>query len=322
MELKASEKPDYSKLIDEEIWAFIHKTQQCFPDDTTNRPIKEQRAIYNAMCRVFFRDYPEGVHVADDVIVGKHGRVPVRRYEPEAFTGSTVIIYMHGGGFVVGDLNSHDDLCAEVCARTGFRVTSVDYRLSPEHKHPAAFEDCLACAKHEANTLNTPVLLCGDSAGGNLAAAVAQCLSATEAQEQPVELAGQVLLYPDLGGDTTRGSRAYHANAPMLTSDEVAFYLHVRVDGSLPQADPSFLPLHATDFSMLPRTVVISAECDPLADDGKHYCEAIVKSGGHATWKNEPGLVHGFLRARHSSKRARASFERVIAALKELGSSQ
>lgn len=310
--------PDYRKLIDDEVMEFIHQTQLCFPDDTTDRSIEEQREIYNSMCSAFSRGRPEGVSVRDDFVSDSECKVPVRRYTPENIISNTIIIYIHGGGFVVGDLNSHDDVCAELCVATGFQVTSIDYRLSPENKHPAAFDDCLSCVKYEAVENDAPVLLCGDSAGGNLAAAVAQHLSTLDDQFA-IKLVGQVLIYPELGGDTSVGSYVKHAKAPMLNTDEVSFYLHVRVESELPQGDASFAPLQARCFAGLPESVVISAECDPLSDDGKHYCEAIVNAGGQATWINEPGLVHGFLRARHSSKRAKSSYGKIVAALIKLG---
>ena len=162
-----------------------------------------------------------------------------------------------------------------------------------------------------------PVVLCGDSAGGNLAAAVVNQLTgaALTPQQSNIDVLGQVLIYPELGGDVGVGSYVEHANAPMLSAEEVRFYLQVRIQGELPLSDPTFAPLHASKFSHLPRTYVVSAQCDPLSDDGKHYCNAINSAGGQAEWINEPGLVHGFLRARHSSKRAAASFNRVVSAL-------
>lgn len=345
MDLADLKQANYSKLIDEEIWAFITKTQQYYPDDTAKRSIDEQRAIYTDMCQAFSVDYPENVTSEDSVILGRDYDVPVRRYKTLDSSSKTIIVFMHGGGFVVGGLESHDSVCAELCAKTGYKVTSIDYRLSPEHKHPAAFDDCLTCVEHEAGQKHASVLLCGDSAGGNLAAAVAHRIGVnglsahgasggsasaggTSGQGTGVEgectetikLAGQVLIYPELGGDTSLGSYIQHANAPMLTAGEVAFYLQVRIDGERPNADPSFAPLQATDFSRLPETLVVSAQCDPLSDDGRSYCNAIVKAGGQATWINEPGLVHGFLRARHSSARAKQSFNTIVEALKQLGS--
>ena len=123
------------------------------------------------------------------------------------------MVYLHGGGFVVGGLHSHDDVCAEIRSRTGLAVVSVDYRLSPEHQHPAAFED--ACSV--VSVLPGPLVLVGDSAGGNLAAAAAH------ARRDP-RILGQVLIYPGLGGDRQAGSYVTHANSPMLTTADLDFY--------------------------------------------------------------------------------------------------
>ena len=317
METSVTKEPDYNKLIDEEIWAFIRKTESCYPDDTTQRSIDEQRVIYNTMCQTFSVGYPGNVEIHDDVIAGNGIQIPVRRYQLKQSELEPVIIYLHGGGYVVGSLESHDSVCAELCAHTGCRVTAVDYRLSPDYLHPAAYLDCLCVVEHEATTHSVPVVLCGDSAGGNLAAAVVNQLvgNVSTRQDSSINVLGQVLIYPELGGDTSVGSYVEHANAPMLSAEEVAFYLQVRIQGELPVSDPTFAPLQASQFAHLPRTYVVSAQCDPLSDDGKHYCEAINRAGGHAEWINEPGLVHGFIRARHSSQLAAASFQRIVAAL-------
>jgi len=126
----------------------------------------------------------------------------------------------------------------------------------------------------------------------------------------------QVLIYPALGTYTNTDSCRNHAHAPMLTLDDVKFYMNVRLSGALPTDDVSFAPLHDVDFADLPNTLVVSAECDPLCDDGKLYCAAITRAGGNARWVCEPGLVHGYLRARHTSKRAKASFQMITDHLK------
>jgi acetyl esterase len=290
--------PDYQTLIDAETWAFIRRTDACYPPDTASRTIAEQRQVYDAMCGVFHQGYPAGITAQDSLIAG----VPCRTYAGAA----PVVLYLHGGGFVVGGLNSHDDVCAEICAATGLTVVAADYRLSPEHDHPAAFDDALAVAL----ALAGPIVLVGDSAGGNLAAAVSHHLRGSG-----VTVLGQVLIYPGLGGDTGRGSYLTHAHAPMLTRDDVLFYAGIRHSGAVVRGDPTVSPLQDSDFGGLPPTLAISAECDPLADDARGYAAAIRAAGGRAEWVLEPGLVHGYLRARHSVARARASFARICTAI-------
>jgi acetyl esterase len=299
---------DYERLIDEETWAFIRRTSESYPDDAVDLSIEDQRKAYDAMCQDFRQPRPEGVEVQD---LSANG-VPARIYT--AGQPTRTVVYFHGGGFVVGGLDSHDDVCAEICAQTGYRIVAVDYRLCPEHVHPAQFQDCWTAINWAADEFGDPMILAGDSAGGNLAASVAHY-----ARGRLEDILGQVLIYPGLGGDTSKGSYIEHAHAPLLTLQDIKFYETVRCGGPAPSGDPSFAPLQDTDFSNLPPTVVITADCDPLRDDGSDYCAAIQSAGGRAEWINEPGLVHGYLRARTSVKRAADSFERISIAIEALG---
>lgn len=308
---------DYLALIDAETWAFIRRTNSFYPEDAVDRTVAEQRQTYDRMCAAFDAGYPENVTSEDKVIIGPAGDVSIRHYRRYASGSDCSILYFHGGGFVLGGLDSHDDVCAELCDRTGYDVISVDYRLAPEHFHPASFEDCLAAYQWASWTLNGPLILCGDSAGGNLAAAVAH--AARNDGQPPL---GQLLIYPGLGGDPDQGSYIEHAEAPLLTRRDLVFYKDVRTGGRAVEDDVSYAPLADTDFAGLPPTVVISAECDPLSDDGRHYADRIRADGGKAIWFNEPGLVHGYLRARHSVERARTSFTRIVSELRMLGYNQ
>lgn len=299
---------DYSKLIDAETWSFIKDTATYYPEDTATFTIEDQRRVYDEMCVAFHAGRPAGVATQDKAF----GGVPCRVYERRA--SAVTVVYFHGGGFVVGGLESHDDVCAEICARTGYRVVSVDYRMSPEHRHPAAFDDSLAATKAVAETFGGQIVLAGDSAGGNLAATVAHA-----ARGELDNIIGQVLIYPGLGGDFDKGSYLTHAHAPMLTRDDILFYRSVRFHGDEPLGDPTYAPLHDKSFANLPPTVVISAECDPLSDDGLDYRNAVQQAGGRAVWFNEDGMVHGYLRARTTVRRAAASFDRIIAAIDALG---
>ncbi len=297
---------DYQSLIDAPTWGFIAATNAHYPPDTATLGIDEQRAIYDTMCAAFAKGHPSGVHSHDAARAG----VPCRHYTCDgAATGQPTVIYFHGGGFVVGGLHSHDDICAEICATTGFEVISVDYRLCPEHPHPAAYDDAVAVARATPGE----ILLVGDSAGGTLAAAVAAGL-----RDQRV--LGQVLIYPGLGGDMDRGSYVTHAHAPMLTTEDVRFYARIRHAGTAPMTpDPTATPLAASDFSGLPPTLAIAAECDPLADDAAAYAARITAAGGRALAMTEPGLVHGYLRARTTVPRATASFARITATISAFG---
>lgn len=299
---------DYNSLIDEETWAFIARTLESYPEDAVELTIEGQRKVYDTMCREFHQGYPDGVTASDQSANG----VPVRVYT--AGHPTRTVVYYHGGGFVVGGLESHDDVCAEICAQTGYRVVAVDYRLCPEFKHPIPFQDSWTATEWAAEEFGDPLVLAGDSAGGNLAAAVAH-----HARAKLDNILGQVLIYPGLGGDMTQGSYLEHANAPLLTVAEIEFYKTVRVDRAEPEGDATYAPLHDSGFAGLPPTVIVTADCDPLRDDGRDYRDAVVAAGGKAHWINEDGMVHGYLRARTTVGRARDSFERISVAIEALG---
>ncbi|VDC27326.1 alpha/beta hydrolase [Pseudogemmobacter humi] len=281
--------PDYASLIDAPTRAFIRRTESFYPPETASFPVEEQRRIYGRMCAAFAQPRPPGLHVRDEAVGGVSCRI---------FAGAGPrVVYCHGGGFVVGGLDSHDDICAGICDRTGLEVVAVDYRLAPEHPHPAALEDVLAVI----GALPGRLVLAGDSAGGCLAAAACHVL-------RDPRILGQVLIYPLLGGDTGRGSYVTHADAPMLTRADVAYYAGIR---GAAKGDPTALPLDDGDFTGLPMTLAVAAECDPLADDATDYAARIRAAGGRARAVTDAGLVHGWLRARHSAPRAAQSFQRI-----------
>lgn len=296
------QKPDYQSLIDAEIRAFIDRTNAFFPPGSAGATIEAQRANYDRMCQAFRQPYPSGVSAQD-----KLWPVPLRVYETEVQSGT--LVYFHGGGFVVGGLESHDDVCADICGRGRLRVISVDYRLAPEHRHPAAFADALAATRQIASD-HGPLILAGDSAGGNLAAAVAHILRGSQTRIKAV-----ALIYPDLGAGPATDTMARHAHAPMLTAADVEFYRRIR--GGAP-ADPTVAVLQDRDFTNLPPIWICGAECDPLCDDGRLYAEQIGRAGGTARFHIDEGLVHGWLRARTTSSRARAAFARMIDALQDM----
>ncbi len=290
--------PDYGNLIDAEVWAFIDKSNAAYPEDAVDASIDEQRAFYDACCAQFHAGYPAGVTATDREIAG----VPVRDYTPANAKDHTTLIYIHGGGFVVGGLDSHDDICAEIADRCKLPLRAIDYRLCPENPYPADLADCLAVF----DATDGPVVLIGDSAGGNLCAGLSHVRRADR-------ILGQVLIYPGLGGDLTQGSYQTHAFAPLLTLADVEFYKGIR--GPVVGDIGAYSPLKASDFTDLPQTVAIAAECDPLADDAHAYAAAITAAGGQAQSWTDAGLVHSWLRARHMSEKAGVAFDRVCSAI-------
>ena len=213
---------------------------------------------------------------------------------------------------MMGGLDSHDDICAEICDRTGLRVIAAAYRLAPEHDIDAGFDDC--CAVARALAADGPILLVGDSAGAGLAAAAAHAL-----RGEGLPIVGQVLIYPGLGSDIDHGSFLRHADAPMLKLSDVAAFREVHLQGGdVSLTDPRVFPLNDRDFTGLPPTAIFSAECDPLCDDGPAYAAKIRAAGGRGHAVVEPGLVHGYLRARASVTRAADSFTRICNAISAL----
>lgn len=301
----------YDVKIDQQTWAFIHKTESFYSGEVVSPTIEQQRGEYNQMCRAFAIDQLDGLYIENHDWDG----IPVRIYETLNSIGT--VVYYHGGGFVCGDLESHDDVCAELAVKSQLRIVSVDYRLAPEHIHPAQFNDALQAVQIASNVYSAPLMIAGDSAGGNLAAAVSHHIRATD-----ITLAGQILIYPILGTNMDKGSFVNHVHAPMLTLDDVRYYNDIRCENSIPENDPTFAPLDDFDFTGLPATVIFTAECDPLAEDGRDYCSSISNAGGKAHCVNEVGLVHGYLRARTTVDRAKHSFERIVAAAVALATNQ
>jgi acetyl esterase len=306
---------DYSALLDDEVWAFLNESARYYPDDAVGLSITEQRALYNKMCVAFDQGRPSNITVEDLPF----GGVPCRVYSPTdtSYLATATVFFCHGGGFVVGGLDSHDSVCAEFCAITGLRVIAVDYRLSPEHPHPDDFDDAWAAFEAVCVAFEGAIVMCGDSAGGNLVAAV------THHARGRIDgrITGQLLIYPGLGGDQSKGSYITHAQAPGLTKQDMEFYMNIRSAGQDKYGDPTYAPLHDKDFTNLPATVIITAECDPLSDDGKDYRDAMLAAGGEAIWINETGLVHAYLRARVMSSKAGASFGRMTQSLSALAKS-
>ena len=297
--------PDYQKILDGEIWNFIQKIQSLYPDDIIEQSIEAQRLSYQRICDYFQGDLPTSLAIKDETI----GKVRVRIYGEDS---DTKLIFFHGGGFVVGNLDSHHSICGEIALASGLQVIAVDYRLSPEHPHPAAYEDGISVCKHYLAKGN--IMLVGDSAGATLAATICGTLNPT--QYHPSRIIGQVLIYPLLcdDRDMNKGSYITHANAPMLSRADALYYAAVRQGKP---DDPTHNPMQG-DFSLVPPSVIFVAECDPLYDDGFIYAKKLRQHGGKVKLNDEKGLVHGYLRARHSSKRAMNSFGRISISIHEL----
>ncbi|MDO8391603.1 MAG: alpha/beta hydrolase [Actinomycetota bacterium] len=223
------------------------------------------------------------------------GGVRARLYRPDDRDGLGLLVYFHGGGWVLGDLDGHDDVCRRLANGSGHAVLSVDYRLAPEYPFPAGLEDALAATRWayaNATSLGCRADLLavgGDSAGGNLAAVVAQLA--------PVPLVYQLLLYPVT--DCTRAHASYDENATgyFLTRDSMVWFIDHYLGTATSPADPRVSPLFAADHVLAgtPPALVVTAEFDPLRDEGVAYARRLEANGVATSLVHFHGMIHGFV---------------------------
>lgn len=273
-----------------------------------------------------FRDLPRrAVHpelrVEDHTIAGPGGPIPVRVYWPPVSDSSTpgVVVFLHGGGWSVGDLDSYDGQAREHAVGAGAVVVSVEYRLAPEHPYPAAVDDAWAAtqwvAEHAAEFGADPdrLAVAGDSAGGNLAAVVA--LLARDAGVP--QLRFQLLWYPATTWDPTLPSFTENADAPILGGDAVkGFSLWYAGDADLKNPPATLAPARAEDLSGVAPAYIAVAGNDPLRDDGARYAELLTAAGVPATLDNAESLIHGFVAYAGVVPAATEAVDRGLAALK------
>ncbi|UZJ59790.1 alpha/beta hydrolase [Pseudomonas sp. KU26590] len=294
-----------------EMSAFVTKTLSF---SSASEDIAEQRRAYSRMSEAFTPTRPAHLDVMDFSL----GGVAVRSYRPQRLSlehPAPCVMYIHGGGWVVGDLDSHDFLTAALAADLNAVVVAVDYRLAPEHPFPAGFGDCLAVwhgLQIQAQRLDIDprrIAIAGDSAGGNLAAAV--CLALRDSGDR--QPAGQALIYPELGGAVDLPSRRECADAPLLSTDELAYYrqLYMTADEQSAYARP----LNAVDFHDLAPAFIAVAQFDPLRDDGIAYERALREAGVRTQFDPGLGLLHGSLRAKGRVLEVDALYQRLVSAL-------
>ena len=250
-------------------------------------PPLEARALYSA------GQIPstEVVHEIREIMAGT---IPCRLYRPSAQTNLGLLVFFHGGGWVIGDLNSHDGVCRSLANKSGHAVLAVDYRLSPEHKFPAAFDDCVTALQWAYNNAaslgidNTRMAVGGDSAGGNLAAAVALT--------EVVPLKFQMLIYPAVDMRMESPSINENANAPILTKSVMTWFVDHYMNSDADRLNMSASPIVASDelLKRMPPAIVITAQFDPLRDEGEAYGKRLVENGVSATITRYNGAFHGF----------------------------
>jgi acetyl esterase len=278
----------------------------------------ELRQSYAALSLVESR--PEMASVTDRVLSGPGGDIPVRVYVPTDEPGPRpVLVYFHGGGWVIGSVDTHDGTVRAVADGSGVTVVSVDYRLAPEHPFPAAIDDCLAAVRwvvQHADELDVDpgrLALGGDSAGGNLAAIAAQELN----MSGDASVRFQLLVYPVTDGTMAHPSIDENAEGYFLTKATMTWFWQQYV-GDGDRTGPRVSPLHASDDALAaaPPTLVITAEYDPLRDEGEAYAARLAAAGVDATATRYDGMIHGFFSLRDLIPEGKAAVDQACEALR------
>ena len=275
--------------------------QRGIPPTHTLSPL-DARAFYRER-RALLQPEPQAVAQVQELLAtGPHGPIPLRLYRPmpayATAPGSLpVLVYYHGGGWLMGDLDTHDTLCRELANAAGCAVVAVDYRMAPEHRFPAAVDDALAATRwvhQQAGALGLDaarLAVGGDSAGGNLAAVVA--LAARDAGNLPIRF--QLLIYP--ATDMRRGAPSHETKGQgyLLTQDTLAYFHDHYIDDVAHDLDWRASPLLHTDLRKLPPALVITAGYDPLRDEGLAYSQRLSEAGTRATHLCFERQIHGFI---------------------------
>jgi len=291
---------------------MLHPDARALLDLIEERRLPAMHTLTPVDARAFYRDRrfftqpaaPEVGGVIDTRCEGPHGAIPLRIYRPLGAGASPArastlpaLVYYHGGGWTIGDLDTHDVLCRELCNGSGAVVVAVDYRMAPEHRFPAAVDDAIAAlgwARRQANELGVDaarLAVGGDSAGGNLAAVVA--IAARDAGDPPI--AYQLLIYP--ATDMRRGHPSHTENGSgyLLTSETIGYYHDHYIADPAHDLDWRASPLLHPDLSRLPPALVLTAGFDPLRDEGFDYANRLVAAGNRATYVCFERQIHGFI---------------------------
>jgi acetyl esterase len=281
----------------------------------------DARAMFEAM-RTTPPTSPELASVVDAKVPSPDGHViPIRVYRPAGVEDPAVCVYFHGGGWVIGSIESHDAACRELAARSGCAVVSVEYRLSPETPFPGPLDDCVAATEWvaangaEIGVDGSRLVVAGDSAGGNLAAAV----TLVARERGGPDIAAQVLVYPATDLTLSHASIEENGEGYFLTADAMRWFTgHYGGDAA---TDPLVSPLHADDHTGLPPALVITAEYDPLRDEGEAYAAKLDAAGVPTTVHRYDGQIHGFLGLFPLLDDGRAALDEIAEAVRSAASS-
>lgn len=288
---------------------FVDRCNKVMPPDFYTLPIEQQRDMYFGLTKEFPYQMPSGVLVTDDTVLYEGRKLPIRVYRPKQRKGQGLLIYIRGGGFVVGSLETHNTVVAELSEKSGLVTIAPDFRMSPEHPFPAALEDCygvLCGVVNDAQRLNIDanrIVIAGDSSGANMAVAV--CMMSRD--RSGPKLRGQALISPVL--DFTRW-RQGGVDAPLLTGGEMEYYTACYVPEAEQAKHAYVSPLISGTFHDLPPAYIMGAEMDSLLIDSEEYARLLCEQGTPVKLVVEPGLVHSAVRARGLSPQVANAWER------------
>ena len=303
-------------MLDHEIQAILDGMNALGGPPAHEVPVAQARLGHEREAEELSGPGPVVAGVRDVEVPGPGGPIPVRVYRPETAVTPAAVAYFHGGGWVVGSLGSVDAVCRALANASGALVASVDYRLAPEHRFPAALDDCLAATRWLAARAaglgadGARLAVAGDSAGGNLATVVARRLR----DEGGPALRLQALVYPVTDAALATPSYREFDEGFGLTMLGMRRYWDLYLDGAS-GADPDASPLRATDLAGLPPAFVLTAGADVLRDDGEAYADALRRAGVPVVQRRYEGAIHGFWRWLAAAQLSRDAAAEVGAAL-------
>ncbi|MBI3782832.1 MAG: alpha/beta hydrolase [Deltaproteobacteria bacterium] len=281
-------------------------------------PVEMARTVSDSMAQ-WAGPGPDVAHVDNRKVPGPAGDIPVRIYVPGTAAAYPVLVYFHGGGWVIGSLESHDSICRTLANRAACMVVSVDYRLAPEHKFPAAAEDAYAATQWVAAAIGglggdpRRIAIGGDSAGGNLTAVVAQLAR----DRRGPRLVFQLLIYPVT--DAARDTASYRENGDgyLLTRAMMDWFFDHYMTGDADGTDARLSPLRSENLQGLPPALVITAEFDPLRDEGERYAQRLREAKVPVTLSRYDGMIHGFFGMSSLVDKAKQAVDEAATALRK-----